>query len=232
MAVVETGTRENWTDWTADGESPRSITVPSDAEMLVMFWMLRWPWSTGWMTSTMCRFGVGEWFTDIEKTDEQDTDANIWAGYYVNPPTGAQSLTYDFVNDPDSGAQAGVIYLKELDTASPIRDSADELEDDTDVTGLVGVVAGDLMIGGVASYGSNITSVNDSSQTQLFLESQFNNVAMGVAKKDGASGFYYTGGAAQTAVAMAIAQAAGMQPQIDYRKKGSGDAFREVPLAA
>ena len=209
--MTETGTREDWTDW--DGDGSRSITVPSDCELIAMLWFGLYPWSTNNIPANPCDVDDDD-FVTVEKTDEQTGDGQIWMGYLVNPSTGSQTFTYDFTtsNPLDSGARHLIAYFKGVNTSSPIVDSAQELADDTDVTGMSGATTGDLMIGGVSSFNSNLTSVTDNGQTQLLLQSQFNKISAGAAMKDAATGFYYSGGANQTAVAMIIAQAAAEEP--------------------
>jgi len=204
MAVVQTGSSEYFTDWTDVG--PYSLTVPLDAEAAVVMFGDMYPWSSNWMAANPVEINSVNVPT-VQKTDEQTSNWQLWAGVLAEPDTGAQDLDYTFGQDPDSGLCCIVDYYKGNDVTTPVGDSAQELTANTDITGLT-ANSGDMMVGFVGSQ-TNITSVTDGGQTQIDLQGEFNNYAIGAACLDGATGFAYTGGSTQTAIALILSQAAG-----------------------
>lgn len=131
----------------------------------------------------------GNNLTTAQKTDEQTANTQVWIGYYVISSTGTLTLAWDWGAAPTNGASICVAFYKGVDTVTPINDSGQQLTSELDLTGL-SAGANDMMVGVVGSYGG-ITSVNDSSQTELWLTA-YNSAWGGFAQKAAGTGMYWT----------------------------------------
>jgi len=195
MAVVRTG--DIVVIQNSDASGSQSVAVPADATLCVVI-ITGWNDSTNWIPANPITLG-GVNLTTLQKTDNQVNNGQVWIGYLVNPSTGSQSLAWSWGIAMDEGANFCIAFYKGIDTASPVVSSGKQTTAGADLTGL-SASAGDMMVGGVYSYSIAITSVTDSSQTQLAKPNKFNSCYGGFAEKDGGTGFYYTGGDYQTCV--------------------------------
>jgi hypothetical protein len=125
MAVTRTGTYASFN--AAQNTGSGSITIPSDATIIVC--------------------GVGGWTNDVNPNNTF-ASGNITVGgntlskavsfvdntkglistlyYLVNPPTGSQTLAWDWnsTDDVDEGGQILCCFYKGVDTTDPIRSSS------------------------------------------------------------------------------------------------------------
>ena len=205
MAIERTGTYIQIDSWNETGS--QSITVPNDAELMLVF-------IGGYSVAGVNWMEAGEYSLNsvslslIAHTSDQTDNEQVAAWRLVNPATGSQTFAWDH----NTGASLGdgatfiILFYKGVDTTSPIRDSG-TAGAAGDVTGVV-FESGDMIVGAVASYQDAITSADDDGQTEIVLTEVFSNLGMGVGEELSEGDFYTTGGTAMSAVAVVIAAAA------------------------
>jgi hypothetical protein len=98
----------------------------------------------------------------------QDTLAELPANYHiglfylVNPPTGSQTLAWDFAgsNNPSLGSVIHYAFYKGVDISSPIRSRGGEKNESgsSATTGTLAAVAGDAIVAEGCSYANNTVS--------------------------------------------------------------------------
>ena len=206
MAIVRTGTEI--TINTASPDSSQSITVPSDAQIAIAF-LSAYSSSVTIANPTLTLAGTG--LTRLVATGVVSTYNSASLEYMLNPPTGSQTLAWDFTSWFGGSSEAGchivVVFYKGIDTATPFKDS-DGGQNLGNITGLT-YATGDMMVGGVASDGTGI-DVAVSGQTQIH-ESSVDAIAtqfvLAVGEKLSTDTFDYTGESAPAAVACILALA-------------------------
>lgn len=121
MSVTRTGSVGSIQS--ALNSSSQAITVPSDAEIIVVsaggYEPVASYFSGGAVTLNSVPLTVG-------RADDTDTAKVMSAMFYlVNPATGSQTLAWDWVGTttPDVGVQIYYSFYKGVNKASPIRDS-------------------------------------------------------------------------------------------------------------
>lgn len=224
MAVTRTGsatsianTNQTWS---------QSVNVPADAQVAVVIATV-WANQDNWIAANPFSLG-GSNLTTLQKTDSQHDNNATWLGYLVNPPTGSQTLSCNWGQSLPAGASITIAFFVGVDTSNPIRSSGQQTSNGSDLTGLT-ASAGDMMVGGVGS--DTQPTVTDNSQTQL-TNAAGGGLYLGSAQKDGATGFYFTGGAYTTCVALVLRQASGGSTSITVTDTASGsDAVPSVAVA-
>lgn len=206
MAVTRTGTEvliqngnQSWS---------QNITVPADAEICIVLVSV-WKEATDWIPANPFTLG-GSNLTTVQKGDNQSANEQGWIGYILVSSTGTVALACNWGTGLGAGACVHAVFYKGIDTDDPIKSSGKQTTSGADLTGLT-ASAGDMMVGCVASEAVP-DSVNDNSQTEIDISSQYSYAAIGTAEKDGGTGFYFTGGTYTSVVALVLAQAGEAPP--------------------
>lgn len=192
MAVALTGTQEFIGSSSNSGSS--SVTVPSDATAVLIYWV---GWESG-SNISMSSLSVGGNAMTILQNLARSGDADAVGGaILVNPPTGSQTFAWDWTGTGALGDGGGFIvsYVKGLDTSDPVRDSdVSAASDGSEIERTLTLTTNstDLVIGIASSYATNANGAPGSSGQTIALDNQsFNNVHIDLA--------YETGGASTTA---------------------------------
>lgn len=105
-----------------DGANPigQSITVPADAELALFFWS---GWSSGFDLVNVTLGGSP--FLVAQKNAGIGTGSLSGHGvaYLANPPTGTQTLDWEWTANPGEGPVVFVHFLSDVDPVDPIRDT-------------------------------------------------------------------------------------------------------------
>ena len=107
----------------AANSGSQSITVPSDATAVAVFWPAAWRTSASLSMSSMTLGGSG---LTLAQNVAQGTDAPACGvGYISAPATGSQTLAWDWsgTDDVEEGGRLVVAFLKDTPTSSAVADS-------------------------------------------------------------------------------------------------------------
>ena len=209
MAVVQTGTPVNIN--ASSDSSSQSITVPSDAELMVVFYAGYE--SAGSYTSSEVALTIGgASLTHIIANGAGSGTNGCFVQYRVSPATGSQTFAWTISSGYSYGHAFVIAFYKGVDITSPILDSDSTYTDvgTSATTPTMTVNTGDMMVGGLAL--DNSPTVTGSSQTQvgsIGLGTKGGTVHLGVAERASASSFTASFAATSFAglVAIVIAQA-------------------------
>jgi hypothetical protein len=167
--VTRTGSLIN-IDSNDDGS--QSITVPSDAEMIVFTAALY----DGAGDAGLASVSIGGNALTIERDESGSMNSQITAiAYRVNPPTGSQTLAWTWDAPPlNEGAVILIGFYKGVDTADPIRDSGgQQVTSNSMTTGSMTAQTGDMAVAVVCAYPdtatvswTNATEVQDETYNQ------------------------------------------------------------------
>jgi hypothetical protein len=160
--VVQTGSTLNFTPTTANaGTVSTTITVPADAEMIVVGWASQCNlgpagyWSGGGMTFT--KGGVDTAMICPETASEVLNRGTGVLFYLMNPDTGAnKTLKWDWsgTNAAQYIGQCSITFWKGVDAAAPIRDSVSSTATGLTTTGVLNAQAGDRLLAFVGAFTS------------------------------------------------------------------------------
>lgn len=170
--------------------SSAAITVPADCTCAVVI-ISAWDNDDLYPPTTLTIGGAA--VTHLQ-SHIADNLQKSYLGRIVNPATGSQTLAWNFVGAGaiSEGAIILVAYFKGVDTGNPIVGS-NKSTGTTDVTGMGTPGAGDMMVGGSASFDEAVV-VTGSSQTSLSAPARFNLTWLRGAYKLGASTYDISGG--------------------------------------
>lgn len=165
-----------------------AITVPSDATLALIFGR-NWEEPTGVPT--------------IGASSATLIAHGFRCSHYrlVNPPTGAQTLSFTTAMGFADVYEYGVVFFKGVNTASPIRDY--DVSTTGDILGMT-YETGDMMVGSVVGNYPTVYTASDSGQTEIvnmFPGNRSHNVAIKASVGD----FYFTVDDLWGAVACVIA---------------------------
>ena len=144
--------------------SSQSITVPADATLLVVG-ASGWDDSNGYFTTTALTIGGQSMTRQVTTGSTSGTYTGIY--YKVSPPTGSQTLAWDWNSTPapDEGMTLFYSFYKGIDTTTPIRDSdsAPSMTTQSVTTPTLTASNGDLTVTVAGGNGTNTivwTNVN------------------------------------------------------------------------
>jgi hypothetical protein len=203
-----TGSISSWTS-SAKNNNFGSQTVPADADIALLFvcyWKSGAP-NLSTVTLNSVSFSVG--------ADSNNDSYEIATVYYlVNPGTGV--LTCNWANAPDEGAHFFLVYLKDVDTSSPITGSAVDVDSTgSQTTPSFNTSTNDMCWVVGSAYGATAGDAGVSSQTEQSDGGNYNSVYGVIGSKTGVSGtttmsVTWTGaGMANSLAAVSIAGSSG-----------------------
>jgi hypothetical protein len=151
------------------GTVSTTITVPADAELVVVGWSgfstTATFFSTGSMTFT--KGGVDTAMTAVGGADSNTSFYQATMFYLVLPDTGSNmTLKWDWLGTAaasDTSSLCSVTFWKGIDTASPVRGTGGAQAASTPITtGTIPAASGDLIIAWVAGSVANVEGTVDS----------------------------------------------------------------------
>lgn len=198
MAVTRTGSVGEIT-WVSNNSS-QSVTVPSDAEIMVVtascvrdvtHYMCNGASEDGSVTTltlNSVQFKLGKC---NESTTEAPANYNLVVFYLVSPSTGSQTLAWDMVgtNNPTIGAVFHYAFYKGINTTTPIRSrgSGREVTDSIAETGTMDFVTGDMAVAEAFTpsfSGENITSWTNATEAT---ETAYGSISAALAENSSAT---------------------------------------------
>lgn len=217
MAVTRTGSVIE-VDSSANSGS-QSITVPSDAEIMVVS-------AGGYASGTPNFMGgfpptIGGAGMTLGRDDDNNGSLLLQCIFYkVSPATGSQTFAWDWsgTSAPNLGIQMNIAFYKGIDTASPIGATAGAQDgDNSATTGSMTVANGDAVFIAVTAYNNaSLPTITFTNCTEL-TDNAFNGIQCGAAEDFPTGNQTYTGthsggsgtSPATTISAIVIKQAAG-----------------------
>lgn len=144
MAAVLTGTPVAVT-WAA-GANPagQSITIPSDATAVYMFWSFYTSADGNGLASVTLAGNAPAQTFEIPTAAVDQTGTGVAAWY--NPATGSQTLDPAWDAAPEEGATCIVVFVKDGDTTAWRDADADNQDSTTACTVTLTTVSGDLVL--------------------------------------------------------------------------------------
>ena len=176
MAIVQTGSVLQFPGpgSTNTGTVSTTITVPSDAELVVVGWSGYSSTANFFSTGSMT-FTKGAVDTAMTAVSGGDSNTSFWNAayfYLVLPDTGSnKTLKWDWLGTAgatDPGSLCSVTFWKGIDTASPVRGTGGGQAGGVPYTsGTITAATGDLIIAWVAATVSGEGSVDSWSNLSL-----------------------------------------------------------------
>jgi hypothetical protein len=182
-------------------------TVPATADIVALM-AVGYDFSTAWMGSNDFSLGgTGNDFTQVQTTDGQTDNGQVWLGYILTSVsgTGSKTFAWDHGQAPDEGMTYRLVYYDGVDTAAVIRDSANNTVG-ADISGLSPVSAGDMTTGLAYAY-NQAPDGNISSQTEI-ANGTYNSAGFSFVEKDGSAALSWDNESFSTGAAMVIKQSA------------------------
>jgi hypothetical protein len=189
------------------GNSSQSITIPSDAEIVLAYGAGYWTNPSGLPNPAFTLSGTAMTRIVAVAADVPDND-ETWVEYRVNPATGSQTLAWDFTNANAYGAIV-VVFYKGINTSSPIRSSQGQNSAGTgsgetiSITGLT-YQSGDMIVGGATS---DAVAATMTSNGQTAIASAGQTVYVAVGEKANTGDFTATSAIYGSLVAVVLAKA-------------------------
>ena len=159
MAITQTGTvLEFGPANTNTGTVSATITVPADAELVVVGWS-GYHNTANYFSGGSMTFTKGGTDTTMVNVSGADSNTNAWQCalfYQVLPDTGSnKSLKWDWAGTATSAGnfnKCSVTFWKGVDTADPVRGSAGTNANPIGSTGTITAASGDLIIVWVGAF--------------------------------------------------------------------------------
>lgn len=164
---------------TTHGNGSQAVTIPADCTAVVVF-------SWGWRNNTALDFTALNWdgggldFTLIDTNKSSSDPYDVWA-YIMTansgswPGTGSKTLHWTFNAAPTEGGTVVIVFLKNVNGASPVVDS-DYQKGGAFTSSMAGVGVHDLSFVAAANYVGNGVDAELGSQTRLTDGSNDNSV--------------------------------------------------------
>lgn len=169
VAPTRTGSISSFTNSANSGST--SITIPADATMLIVGVSGYHP-TTNYFSGGSMTIG-GNAMTAVAA--DGDTSAFMGTLFYLfNPPTGSQTLAWDWIgtNAPNNGILFAWGAYKDLDTSGIRSSSGTQQAANPHTTGTLTAQSGDLIVAFVEQYASSNATFTWTSATEI---SEFTN---------------------------------------------------------
>ncbi len=205
MAVTLTGTPNFVTANTGGSQSgSTAVTIPSDCEAVVFISHGSWNSAGDCLVSKLNwdNHATNQDFTSIvsnyDGANQYGAAALIMTDSSVDwPGTGSKTLYWGYSRATTEGGVFTILFLKGLDSGSPIRASDSDSKATTFTHTLTGSVSGDLTISNVSDWHGNSGTIDantDGSATNIDSSFRDNDVRWDLDRIDGATSVSVTAG--------------------------------------
>lgn len=139
------------------------LTIPADCQAVVVKFG-NWKGTANWLPAAPFTLNSVNVPTSTSYDDTTSID-HTWMGATISPPTGAQTLAWDFGVAPGTTGAVHVSYWTGVDTAVGVKQAVNAAA--ATVSGITQATADDVIIGVVAA--DSLPTVTNNAQTQILV---------------------------------------------------------------